>query len=127
MIKYETPPNWNEIRDHFPVEWGDVICTYGENIYTARPISMFKIVHESVHVKQQTDMDKDEWWNNYFEDPQFRLKQELEAYRAEIKEIKKKVKDREIRYKMIRDVILDVSSPMYGGIISYEEAKKLLQ
>lgn len=128
MIKYEKPPIWDEITEHFPaVEWENVIVTYGENIYTAKPITHFKLIHESTHIKQQTDMGEDIWWAKYFVEEKFRLEQELEAYKNEVKEINRLVKNRDERYRLIRNIALDLSSEVYGNIISYEEAKKLLK
>lgn len=123
----EKPPIYDKILEHFPVDWEDgVIMTYGDKVYCKYGLTMAKIAHEMIHVKQQTEMDKDEWWDKYFTDPSFRLKQELEAYMTESQYIKSAVKDRNERWRMIRKNALDLSSPMYGSIISFQEAYKLL-
>lgn len=125
-ISTEKPPNWNEIIKHFPVTWGGIIVTYGDTIYCGVPLSTQKAAHEAVHVMQQTSYGVDKWWIRYFEDIDFRLQQEVEAYRKEVQWVNKNVKDRNLKYKIIRKICLDLSSPIYGSIISIEEAKKIL-
>ena len=125
-ISTEKPPNWDLITKHFPVTWGGIIVTYGDTIYCAVPLSDQKASHEAVHVIQQTSMGVDKWWKQYIDDPAFRLQQEIEAYRKEVKYVKEKCKDRNLQYKIIRQICLDLSSPVYGSIISAEEAKKRL-
>lgn len=127
MIKHELPPNWDEIIKHFPADFDKgVIVTYGEDIYYKYELNAWKLAHEKTHIKQQTEMGVEKWWARYFEDVEFRLSQEIEAYRNEINWIKQNIKDRNKKFLMIRSIWQDLSSPLYGGICSMEQAKQYL-
>lgn len=121
----EKPPNWNEITKHFPVEWDGVIVTYGDTIHCNKEIGPQKEAHESIHISYQLEMGVEEWWKKYFEDPNFRLLQETVAYLNEAKWIQDNIKDKNARFKKLNQIATDLSSPMYGNIISKEEAKTL--
>jgi hypothetical protein len=126
-ISTEKPPIWDEVAKVFPVKWEDgVIVTYGDTVYCKYPFSPLKMIHESVHIDQQAYAGKDNWWARYFSDEPFRLEQELEAYKAEVKEIKALIKDRNHRDKRIRTICNELSSPMYGNLITFSEAMSIL-
>jgi len=119
---FEKPPIYPLLEQHFDISWDDgIIITYGENVYCKNVLLPAKVVHESVHVDQQLAYGIQKWWNRYIADEQFRLSQELEAYSAEVAWIKKNVKDRNEKFRMIRQICFDLSSPIYGRIISYKE------
>ena len=119
------PPIYDRCVEMFGVNWDDgVIFTYGDTIYCKNDIPEHKILHESVHIKQQGD-ESDKWWDKYFEDVNFRLQQEIEAYLAENK-ILNKIKDRNTRFKLKEFNARCLSGKMYGNIISYQEAIKIL-
>ena len=122
----EKPPNWSEIIAQFPVKWENgVIVTYGDTIHCHVDIGPQKTAHESVHVSRQTSMGVDKWWEEYFENSAFRLEEEVLAYKEEVKWVRKVYKDRNVRFKVISQICKDLSSPMYGKIISYSDAWKL--
>jgi hypothetical protein len=126
-ISQQKPPIYDKCVEHFGVDWEDgVIFTYGDTIYCKYDLSENKIVHESTHIKQQDD-DPDEWWNKYFNDPEFRLQQELEAYKNESVWINKNIKDRNYKTLLITENARALSSKMYGNIISFSEAYRLLK
>lgn len=119
-------PILQNIKENFPaIDDKRVIIAYGDSIYTDGVVNYLKVIHENTHLKQQKELDKDKWWDKYIADPEFRLSQEVEAYSNEAKAAKETIKDRNTRYLYIRQIILDISSEMYGNIISYEKAKKL--
>lgn len=125
-IEHIKPPNWDKIVERFPVKWNKgVIVTYGDKIYCDSDIGTQKEVHECVHIGQQKRVGVDKWWEKYLADPSFVFSQELEAYTAEVKWIRKQTKDKNQRFKAIRQVCLDFSSPMYGNVIDYENATKI--
>jgi hypothetical protein len=119
----EIPPIYEKILRYIPaVDWdGGVIICYGDTIHCKFDIPADKVAHESVHVKQQ-EKDKDAWWDRYLTDLEFRKSQELEAYKFEADFIRRTVKDRNLRFKLIHDIAKDFSSPLYGSIISFNEA-----
>lgn len=103
----------------------DGVCfTYGDTYYTNHsPIPADFLVHERVHTRQQAEIGADEWWRRFFEDPSFRLEQELEAYQKQLNSINNKA----VRFDRRRQLIDDLSSPMYGSIITKRELELLLK
>lgn len=128
-IKNSYPPKhiYDRAQEKFGVdmEWG-VVFTYGENIYSLVPLSEDLIAHESVHVKQQTEMGKDEWWDKYFEDKDFRYEQELEAYRVQYRFALKNY-SREKSGEVLRNCAQHLSGSMYGYLVSRTEAQKAIR
>lgn len=125
-IIHEKPNIYDRLKERFNIDWDDgIIITYGEHVYCKFALPPEKIIHEEVHTNQQKE-SPNEWWNKYIDDPKFRLDQEIEAYLAEAKFIKKTVKDREKSFRLIRNICIDISSPIYGGIITYEKAWEIL-
>lgn len=116
------PPNFEKIREKFDPPRNTVFA-YGDTIFAPDGVNLSEdlIVHESVHCKQQGG-DIDGWWKRYMEDEQFRLSQEVEAYREQYKFFKKHSKDRNSHARFIHRIAGDLCSGMYGSIISYSEA-----
>ena len=130
MTKFsnEVPEIYKRCHDVFGVNWSKgVIITYGDTVYCKFDLPDYKIVHEEVHVVQQASVGPSFWWERYFADPSFRLQEELEAYRAEYKFIHKNVKDRNQKFKMLHEICTDLSGPMYGDIISYDDAIRMIK
>ena len=129
------PPNIAEIIKAFPEVKGDklVIFTYGDTVYA--PGGKIGItpdieVHEAVHIKQQKElgfMGPRRWWKKYLVDPEFRLEQELEAYRAQYKFITKTVKDRNEKLRCFNRFVAYLSGPTYGNLIPPSTAAELLR
>lgn len=127
MLIHNKPAIYDVLKDKFGVNWDDgIIITYAPDIYCKFPLTEFKVEHEITHITQQEKYGVDEWWNRYLIDVEFRLSQEIEAYLNEARLIKKKVKDRNKRFLYIQQISKDLSSSIYGNIISYEQASKLL-
>lgn len=125
-ISHEIPEIYYKCHKQFGVEWDrGIIITYGDTIYYKLELSDQKLVHEAVHVGQQTDPVA--WWKRYLEDPGFRLSQELEAYQAEAKFLKQSIKDRNKKFMAIRQIAQDLSGPIYGFVIDYNKAFELLK
>ena len=128
-----TPPPkdlYIRLNFKFGVDWEKgVIFTYNNKIYSKYPISEDLVKHELVHIRQQNDFigGSDAWWNKYLEDKEFRLNQELEAYRKQFRWSKANIKDRNRLFNILRHSAIDLSSSMYGDILSYEEALKEIQ
>lgn len=103
------------------------IYTYGNTIYCKSPLSTEKMVHESIHVDQQKKMGVEPWWDKYFTDVEFRLEQEVEAYKAEADYIRKYTKDRNLKARLIHQICATLSSPMYGNICTFSQAKEYVK
>jgi hypothetical protein len=86
-ISLTPPPNMLEITKAFGVKWGgDTVFTYGDTIHsntTDLPANL--IIHEMVHMKQQREFEGgvEAWWEKYLVDEDFRLQEELLAYRTQ--------------------------------------------
>ena len=102
QIKNELPPIYDEAIKRFPNANFDkgTVFTYGQNLHCSDKFTPPAdiLVHESVHARQQGDYPR-EWWQRYFEDPMFRLSQELEAYRTQYKFYCSQNKNREGQHK----------------------------
>ena len=106
-----------EIDDH-------TIFTYGNTVYFNRDLSYDLVAHEIIHVFQQTEMGAKKWWKKYLEDKDFRMKEELEAYKRQYLVMKR---NDDVKAAFLLDSISsDLSGKLYGEIVSFEEAKKLI-
>lgn len=127
-ISHDIPAIYHKCHEKFGVNWSKgIIMTYGDTVYCKNDLGPDKVVHEGVHVKQQTAMDKDIWWDKYFDDINFRLSQEVEAYKTEADFIRKKVKDRNTQSKILHQICIDLSSSIYGNICTYAQAKEYIK
>ena len=126
-IVVSEPPNIERLKKVFDFEGKKPIFTFGDTIYNPHgtPLADHIIIHEEVHQKQQKDPN--EWWEKYLTDKEFRLSQEVEAYREQYKYAVKYIKDKNTLAKFLHALSADLSSPMYGNIISYQEAKNKIK
>ena len=118
------PPNYKEIEEVLHPR-RSAVFTYGDTIYIPYyegSLSYDLIVHEETHKRQQ-GAKPDLWWTMYLKDPKFRLNQEVEAYRNQYRFFAKG-RDRNMAYKFLYIIAHDLSSAMYGNIITHEEAIK---
>lgn len=125
-MKYsdQKPPNWEKLVALFGVDWKYTVVTWGDTVHAARPLTPDLEVHEAVHVRQQAEIGVMAWWKRFYEDPAFRLEQELEAYRAQFEFIRKCSNDRNQIFKIRDRIASDLAGHIYGNCISYEDAFK---
>src|SRR3990167_4548378 len=128
MIKRERPPVWDKLVKAFGVEWGTICVAYDKDIYCGDKanLSTDVIVHESVHLARQ-EKDPVQWWENYMKNKEFRFTEELIAYHTQYDYLKNKVKDRNRLAVYLWRLAKDLSSAMYGNVISHREAMKLIK
>ncbi len=129
MIKHEKPAIYETLKEKFNVHWegqGGCVISYFPHIYSKHPIPLDLEKHEEVHLRQQQEMGVEKWWETYINNKNFRLLQEVEAYKAQIEWINKAIKDREVRFRRVDRLLKDLSGEMYGSLITYSEARKLL-
>lgn len=127
-IVKENPPNYKKISKKFKLT-KSVVFTYGDKIYVpnGEDVSPHLMAHEETHMRQQGD-NPEAWWDKYLEDEQFRLEQELEAYRNQFRFVRKKSKaTRKQRSEFLDNIASDLSSPIYGNIIDYKTARNLIR
>ena len=124
------PPNIEKIVKVFPnvKEHRGVVFTLGQVIYNPdnehldEPLQF----HEATHSIQQDKLGAEKWWDKYLEDKDFRLSQEVEAYQNQYKKYRKTQKDRNKIAKYLHRLASDLSGEVYGKIVTYSEAKKLI-
>ncbi len=117
------PTNYKAIKKCFPeVDDKNVVITVGNKIYSETPLRNDIIVHELVHVEQQSLIGPAVWWEQFLASPAFRYRQELECYRAQYKYIKSIIKDRNQVNVFHRQFALFLSGPMYDNMVTYTRA-----
>jgi hypothetical protein len=129
QISLHYPPNIERIRSNLDIkEKKGIVFTYGDTIYNPDhgDIDQALLVHEATHSLQQKKIGVEEWWDFYFADDDFRLRQEVEAYQNQYAEICRATKDRNRQARHLHQLAQDLSSDMYGSIVSHSEAKKLI-
>lgn len=117
------PPNIKEIEAAFDLTDRKPVFTYGKILFNPHgaTVDQFLLAHELTHVAQQGD-NVIEWWHKYITDPQFRLSQEVEAYHAQYQAVMRVGKDRNRIARYLSKLAVDLSSPLYGKMCSYQEA-----
>jgi len=128
LVSHEIPLIYEKLSMQFGVDWdkGLIIACEGK-IHCKNNPEPQKIIHEAVHLNEQKEIGEEAWWRLYLESPDFRLQQEVLAYKAEVDFLKKYVKNREHRFFMVKAIVDALTSSMYGNLISREEAFKLFK
>jgi hypothetical protein len=123
----ERPPNYDHLAKCFALQKG-VIFTYGSTIFNPDnvPLDSTLIKHEETHAKQQGDRPE-AWWNRYILDPKFRIAMEVPAYQNQYREGKKHIKDKNNLYKFAFSLAHALSGPVYGNIITTQEALEAIR
>ena len=121
-------PNLQTLKNKFGVG-DDVIIAYGNKIFVkGKVLSADLLVHELVHCERQkfTESGAERWWEFYLKDSDFRLKEEVNAYRNQYLYCCKVFKDRNKRAKVLWAMANELSSARYGNIISHSQAMNLI-
>lgn len=98
------------------------IFAYNKVIYSNERLPIHLEIHERRHLIRQQKIGVDLWVSNYLGHTGFRLKEEVIAYKEQLASIK----DKNERDLLRRQCAIDLSSPLYGNIVSYKEAYELL-
>jgi hypothetical protein len=126
-ILKQLPPNYEDICKHIPAvrQIKTIVFTYGNTVYApagnALPPDL--IAHEQVHIDRQNNPAK--WWEKYLTDIQFRLDEELAAYRVQYQYAEKHY-SRAHRRLLLTHISKDLSGSMYGKLITRKEAIALI-
>ena len=125
------PPNYAEIVERIPSAANKgVVFTYGQTLYAPgrKHIGKPLMIHEETHAGRQgpTEGTARSWWRDYLNSQEFRFHEELLAHRAELKEYQRTTKDRNKLAWHFHDLAVRLSSPLYGNIITYTEARRAL-
>ena len=123
------PPNYEAICARFNIRGRrDVVFTYGDTLYAPNGgnIPGDLMAHEETHSYQQQEYGVEEWWERYLDDSEFRLNQELEAYRVQYQWCLQHM-GRQERRAALKFYADSLSGPIYGRLISFDRAKELIQ
>jgi hypothetical protein len=121
------PPNYARIVETFGPLPPSVVFAYGDTIYApgaSGPLPPDLVVHEETHFRQQAEVGGPAtWWERYLADPEFRLLQEVEAYRAQIACHPDRPSRRRCKARVAKDLVR-----LYAlrGLTT-EQARRLLQ
>ncbi len=128
-IIYSWPPNIKEIRERFDLTGKSPIFCYGKFIFNPgrHPLDQPLVIHETVHSFQQDEIGPEAWWRQYMEDKEFRLDQETPAYQQQYKKFCEIIFDSNKRARYLMTIAQDMASPMYGNMIDYPAAMKLIR
>jgi hypothetical protein len=131
--KVETPPNYLDIVKVFgELDLHNTLFCYGDTIYNpgGKTISPDLEIHEDTHRVQQGDAPE-LWWEQYLNDIEFRLRQEIEAYSAQYQFACKAIDEIRGPAKMkkwaLESMAHALCSTMYGNIISFGEAQSKIR
>jgi hypothetical protein len=130
-VKVARPPMWDEIDAAFHVAGKAVIFAWGDTIFNPMggPISPALMAHEAVHGKRQGPFVED-WWHDYIVSPEFRLAEEIPAHQAEYREfcrLNTQGNARNSRRLYLHHVASRLASPLYGRLVTYDAARKLIK
>ena len=123
------PPNFDAIVAVIPrAANSNVLFAYGDTIYSpgGGEISTWILAHEQIHSMRQ-GRDPEAWWTQYLADPVFRFDEELFAHRVEWTTWEHGgARNRHDRRAMMRVIAGRLSGPLYGGVVDFEAAKKMI-
>ncbi len=112
----------------FGASYEDGVCfTYGDAVHSQYLLRPDVEAHERVHIEQQCSYGIIAWWDRYLCDDDFRLEQELEAYRAQWRFVQNSERDRNRQAIMLTQIAKDLASPMYGKLLPFKEALKAIK
>jgi hypothetical protein len=123
-VVIDVPPIWEEACNAFDFDKEHTVFTYNDTIYNPGAVELTQdvIEHEATHMRQQEGYDYDgmgggaNWWKMYIEDPTFRFRQELHAYRVQYEYFRKHEKNREKVNEFAHSLARLLMGPMYGNL-----------
>lgn len=130
IVYNQVPPNYKDIVKAFGFTVKDkpgIVFTYGHKLFIpiGLPPDKHLLKHEETHALQQTAMGIEEWWRKYLSDPNFRVLQEIEAYRAQYRTMGALSLSNRIGY--LDHMAKDLAGPIYGNLFkNKEEAKRVI-
>ena len=130
-VVQDWPPNIADIRAVLPVTRRNIFA-YDHVIYSPSGTDLPPELHahEAVHFAQQDAHPGgvEGWWADFLASPKFRLEQEIPAHRAEYRHLLENATTRQQRRyvarRALKDLAARLSAPMYGGIITRQQAMK---
>lgn len=112
-------PYLQEFKQNFPIT-ENTIFVFDDTIYADSPLPDDIIIHEIAHLKSQQKIGAKKWIQNYILDEEFRLEEELIAYKAQLKAVKE-LGDRQEYAQILIECSRNISSNLYGNLITKQE------
>ena len=105
-----------------------VIFCWGDTIFNPSGIIIPEelLIHEQVHSVRQLLNGPEKWWEDYLQDVEFRLHEEIPAHQAEWRSYMSSHKDRNAQFKYLSAISLRLSGPLYGNLCTYKKAKEII-
>lgn len=124
------PPNYEKIAKRFDIKGRHgIIFTYGTTIYNPSRIEISPdlFAHERVHSVRQGKIEggPEAWWNAYCDRAEFRLQEELLAYKEQWRFAQENY-PRAQRRGLLDHISKALAGPMYGNMMSVKEAKRMI-
>jgi hypothetical protein len=130
-IVHGYPPNLAAIKAALNIDERYALFTYGDTVYNpgGRYIPDHLMAHEETHARQQLSFEggPSQWWKRYLTNSSFRLDQELAAFRAQYEFAKREIEDHDQLARLSHIMASELSSPMYGNLISLRKATKRIR
>lgn len=132
VINGKRPPNIDAIAAVFPMARGpNVVFAYGKKIFnpSGEKLPNEIIEHEKVHGERQLALKGgvEEWWKRYLNDLDFRYEEELVAHRKEYRTLTEEAPSRQMRRGALKHVAKKLCSPLYGKMVTMDQAMKDLK
>ena len=130
LLDVKEAPNLQLLKDTFGVSEGDIIIAYGDKIYSPnKQITHDLLVHEMVHCERQGYNERiaERWWERYMLDKEFRLAEEILAYRQQYLYCCRVYTDRNRRHKILHSLAKELAHERYGKLCSHSEAMQFLR
>lgn len=119
------PPNYDAIKERFPVVTGrsTVVFAHHPNIHapSGNRLPPEIIAHEQVHMVRQQLVGVDAWWERYLHDTEFRFHEELLAHRAEYQCLAQQGMNRQMRRHNLKAMIKKFQHPIYDWKMRMDE------
>lgn len=121
------PPVWDKVLARIGKPLPTACFTYGDTIYSLvdQQLDPGMMAHEEVHAEQQKKMGVDVWWDLYTTNKDFRLVQEVAAYRRQFV-VYRMALPRKVWRQLLRTLSKYLSGSMYGHLVSRTEAEQLI-
>lgn len=142
IIRLDYPPLIDKLEEVFgPLKGKPILYAWGDIVYnpSGYAVSQPLRIHEAIHGIRQWDFPVDmsaghdpdahieAWWVKYMADPEFRLHEEVLAHQAEYKAFTELHRDRNARDAYLRKVAQKLASPLYGRLVPYNVALKIVK
>lgn len=124
------PPNVETLDRLFNVksEKNAIYC-WGTTMFNPDNVAIpsWIVAHEAVHAAQQTVITTEEWWQLWIDSEAMRLRYEMPAHVVEYRSYCASNPLRNDRRAYLTLIARRLSGKMYGRLISYETARRLIK